>query len=155
MEAQGGRIWLEPGRAAGSSFCLWLPSSPVPALAGGSGEAASPGGPSRAASPGPAQLPAGRRPADAAAAALRQADHVASTTGSNPVPSQLVAGDLLLVDDDPFLLRSLRRLLPDLHRVVLAGSAEAALLALDAQPFDVVVTDVHMPGMSGIDLLAA
>lgn len=40
----------------------------------------------------------------------------------------------------------------DLREVIAVGSAEEALLALKDNRFDIVVTDVSLPAMSGIDL---
>ncbi|MCC7132690.1 MAG: HDOD domain-containing protein [Gemmatimonadales bacterium] len=63
---------------------------------------------------------------------------------------------LLFVDDEPRILDGLRRMLRD-HRetwdMVFVSGGDAALAALDDQPFDVVVSDMKMPGMSGVELL--
>ncbi|MFO0589629.1 MAG: response regulator [Polyangiaceae bacterium] len=60
---------------------------------------------------------------------------------------------VLLVDDDPWMLRIMRASLSCFSRVVTCPSAEEALIALDREPFDVVCTDLVMPGMSGAELL--
>jgi signal transduction histidine kinase len=58
---------------------------------------------------------------------------------------------ILMVDDEPMLLRSVRRLLPE-YELVCVESAKKALALLDAgRPFDLIVSDVMMPEMSGID----
>ncbi len=58
---------------------------------------------------------------------------------------------ILMVDDEPMLLRSVRRLLPE-YELVCVESARKALEMLDAgKPFDLIVSDVMMPEMSGID----
>jgi signal transduction histidine kinase len=58
---------------------------------------------------------------------------------------------ILMVDDEPMLLRSVRRLLPE-YEIVCVESAKKALALLDAgRPFDLIVSDVMMPEMSGID----
>lgn len=59
----------------------------------------------------------------------------------------------LLVDDDPWMLRIMRASLSSFARVVTCLSAEEALIALDREPFDVVCTDLVMPGMNGVELL--
>ncbi len=62
---------------------------------------------------------------------------------------------ILLVDDDQSLRRVLAyQLEEDGYRVVAVASGAAAVDAFHAQPVDVVVTDVAMPGMDGIELLS-
>jgi two-component system response regulator AtoC len=61
---------------------------------------------------------------------------------------------VLVVDDDPAVGKVLAALLGQAGiacRTV--GDAPAALLVLGAHPIDVVVTDLRMPGPSGVDLL--
>ena len=61
---------------------------------------------------------------------------------------------LLVVEDDPSLLAGLRDLLSlSGHQVRAASSGEAAWEAVQAELPELVVTDVVMPGMSGLDLL--
>jgi len=61
---------------------------------------------------------------------------------------------ILVVDDEPIILKSIEAMLQaDGYEVGLARDAEEALDKLVGQPFDLVLTDVAMPGMSGIDLL--
>ncbi len=63
---------------------------------------------------------------------------------------------VLLVDDDPALLRSLKRHLEQ-HEVVVevASDGESAVQKLTGNEFDVVVSDISMPRMSGLQLLRA
>ena len=61
---------------------------------------------------------------------------------------------ILVVDDE----RSMQEFLEILLRregydVVAASSAEEALLALESDEFDLVISDIRMPGMSGLELL--
>jgi DNA-binding NtrC family response regulator len=61
---------------------------------------------------------------------------------------------VLLVDDDAHLLASLRRALrAEPYTIVVAGSPAEALGLLASRPVDVVLTDQHMPGMSGAEFL--
>ncbi|MCX8053348.1 MAG: response regulator [Armatimonadetes bacterium] len=64
---------------------------------------------------------------------------------------------ILFVDDEPNVLNGLRRMLRPMCKewvMEFAESGESALNVLAAAPFDVVVTDMRMPGMDGADLLA-
>lgn len=59
---------------------------------------------------------------------------------------------LLLVDDDPSVLRALQRLLSRQYEVVTAGSAGEAYALLDHEGFDAILCDLEMPGESGVDM---
>jgi len=64
---------------------------------------------------------------------------------------------VLFVDDEPAILSSLRNLLRrDRKRwdMAFATSGDAALAELAKAPFDVVVSDMRMPGMDGATLLS-
>lgn len=59
---------------------------------------------------------------------------------------------VLVVDDEPVVGKSLRRLLPE-HDVLVATSAAEALRAIEADPgVDLVLCDLMMPDISGIEL---
>ncbi len=62
---------------------------------------------------------------------------------------------ILVVDDEKDMLVLLKRSLePDLKVLVMtASSGEEALKIYSEQPFDLVLADIKMPGMSGMDLL--
>jgi two-component system response regulator HydG len=61
---------------------------------------------------------------------------------------------ILCVDDEPDLLDTLRRSLSRHgHRVAIAGSGEEALVALDRQRPDLVITDLMMPDVDGMQVL--
>jgi EAL domain-containing protein (putative c-di-GMP-specific phosphodiesterase class I)/CheY-like chemotaxis protein len=63
---------------------------------------------------------------------------------------------VLLVDDDPKILAVTQRVLEGAgHDVVACASGDAALLHLAEGVFDVMVSDVQMPGMTGLKLLRA
>ncbi|HOT51753.1 MAG TPA: response regulator, partial [Candidatus Hydrogenedentes bacterium] len=64
---------------------------------------------------------------------------------------------ILFVDDEPNVLDGLRRMLFPMQReweMAFARSGAQALEQLEARHFDVVVTDMRMPGMDGSRLLA-
>jgi EAL domain-containing protein (putative c-di-GMP-specific phosphodiesterase class I)/AmiR/NasT family two-component response regulator len=72
----------------------------------------------------------------------------------NVAPSRAAEPRVLLVDDDPAVLRVTRRRLERLgYAVVACGSGAEALQSLERESFDVIVSDVHMPGMGGLRLL--
>ena len=57
---------------------------------------------------------------------------------------------ILIVDDEVDLLETLVRLLGRLgYKCRVASTAADAILALEAEPPDLVVTDLHMPGTDG------
>jgi two-component system response regulator HydG len=63
---------------------------------------------------------------------------------------------VLVVDDDPGLRESLERTLArEGYRVVVAPDGRAGLERLQAGQVDLVVTDLKMPGLSGLELLRA
>lgn len=65
---------------------------------------------------------------------------------------------ILLVDDEPEILTTTRLMLEaEGHRVTPAAGGAEALSRLSAGPdrYDVVLTDLGMPGMNGMQLLAA
>src|SRR3954452_16549793 len=80
---------------------------------------------------------------------------------SAPAPSaaELAAAaepiNILIVDDEPKNLTALETVLDDpSYRLVRAGSADEALLALVAEEFALLVLDIQMPGMNGFELAA-
>jgi len=62
---------------------------------------------------------------------------------------------VLFVDDEPSFTDSLKRILrKEPYEILSAGSADEALMILDGQVVDVVVSDEKMPGMSGSEFLS-
>ncbi len=60
---------------------------------------------------------------------------------------------VLIVDDEAMFTQSLRRLLQRQHEVAVANDGLEALTAVRAgQRFDVILSDVNMPAMTGIEL---
>ncbi|NIA15650.1 MAG: HDOD domain-containing protein [Nitrospiraceae bacterium] len=63
---------------------------------------------------------------------------------------------ILFVDDEPNILEGLERMLFPLQRewrIAFAGSGQEALDIMKEQAFDVIVSDMRMPGMDGAALL--
>ena len=60
---------------------------------------------------------------------------------------------ILVVEDNPDSQQLVCELLGALgHRAVGVGSGEQALAELETQTFNIMLTDVNLPGMSGIEL---
>lgn len=60
---------------------------------------------------------------------------------------------LLIVDDDETLREALVDLFSEEHLCHSVGTAEDALKQIQAHDYDLIITDISMPGMSGEDLL--
>ncbi len=63
-------------------------------------------------------------------------------------------GRILIADDELGLARSLARVLSSAgYEVVTAGDGNAAVETMKQQDFDVILSDIQMPGVSGVELL--
>jgi EAL domain-containing protein (putative c-di-GMP-specific phosphodiesterase class I) len=72
------------------------------------------------------------------------------------MPALSAAGQrsVLVVDDDGALARSIQHALKRAgFEVVLAENGTIAVETIMGRPFDVILTDIQMPGMSGLELL--
>ena len=66
----------------------------------------------------------------------------------------MIPGVILVVDDEKNQRETLAGILKKWgHQVHLAGTAEEALSMLSGQPIDLILTDLRMPGLSGVELL--
>src|SRR5689334_20446240 len=65
-----------------------------------------------------------------------------------------MSGAILVTDDEPALRDTVADVLAhNGYDVSLASDAREAMTALEQHDFDIVLADVRMPGMSGLDLL--
>jgi EAL domain-containing protein (putative c-di-GMP-specific phosphodiesterase class I)/CheY-like chemotaxis protein len=63
-------------------------------------------------------------------------------------------GHVLIADDEPELLKAMARLLKSSgYRVDTVPNGDAAIGALDENSYDAIVSDISMPGLTGIELL--
>jgi len=70
--------------------------------------------------------------------------------------SEAVIGHVLVVDDHEAARRSMADILGCAgHEVACVASAAEALAELDRSDFDVVITDLQMPGMNGLEFIRA
>jgi CheY-like chemotaxis protein len=60
---------------------------------------------------------------------------------------------ILLIDDDPAARQMLEVLFSDEHECHTADRAEQAIELLEFQKYDLVITDVSMPGLGGFEVL--
>lgn len=60
---------------------------------------------------------------------------------------------LLIVDDDDTVRDALYELLSEEHLCHTAETADKALEWLSTESYDVILTDISMPGMSGVEFL--
>jgi len=65
----------------------------------------------------------------------------------------MASARVLVVEDRPNMLRLLERILKREYDVVACGDALRARARIEAEEFDLVLTDVRMPKLSGMDLL--
>ena len=77
-------------------------------------------------------------------------NHSASTQSTRPAEQPLC---VLAVEDDPLILMATTDMLEDMGLNVLqASSAKEALSKLAEKEVDVLMTDIGLPGMSGLEL---
>jgi two-component system response regulator AtoC len=60
---------------------------------------------------------------------------------------------VLIVDDEKHTREGLQQALAENYDVTVAANADEAFNLMDAQPFDVVLTDLRMPGKSGLKII--
>lgn len=60
---------------------------------------------------------------------------------------------VLLVDDEPEVVNALSRVLMRTYQISKCHSAEDAMQIMASTPVDLVLSDIRMPGMDGIELL--
>jgi PAS domain S-box-containing protein len=102
--------------------------------------------PQREAPPSPQPAAAACAPAPSQDAPVRDAAIEADTPGLN----------VLLAEDNPINMMLIRELLCRRgHRVTEVANGRAAVEAMQAGQYDLLLTDIHMPGMDGIEAAQA
>ncbi len=121
-----GSIEVTSDLGKGSTFKIHLPASDLPAPTA------------------PEDFPSLALPEDPVAP-LRAVDETSESDGDAPV--------VLCVDDEPINLQVLQNVLqPQGYRVITAASGSAALRSVATAQPDLIVLDVMMPGMNGLDV---
>lgn len=146
----GGRVDVESEPGRGSTFTVRMPLGRAHLPAGSIGD------PPAHFSPRPPATTAGRR-TDRAAAFLAEAGRWLpdDDTGSTGPPAPATAGHVLVADDNADMRAYLRRLLAAEWDVQTVADGAAALAAARARPPDLVVSDVMMPRLDGLELVTA
>ncbi|MBK9518571.1 MAG: PAS domain S-box protein [Anaeromyxobacter sp.] len=147
------RVRSEPGQ--GSIFTVLLPptqavQASTPPAAPATAPAAAPSAPAAAPFAVPATTP---RPSTTPRPAATPVPLPAPLAAPVPAGGPAV-GRVLVVDDEPLVGKAVTRILAPPHQVTLASSATDALRLLQAGPYDVVLCDLMMPGMTGMELHA-
>src|SRR5580700_153733 len=60
---------------------------------------------------------------------------------------------VLIVDDEKHTREGLKQALSESYDVAMAASADEAFNLMDSQAFDVILTDLRMPGKSGLKVI--
>lgn len=65
-----------------------------------------------------------------------------------------MAKNILIIDDEDLVVESLSKLLKkEGYGVVLAGNHDEALARVKAMDFDLIVSDIRMPGIDGVQII--
>ena len=95
-----------------------------------------------------------RRPVQAIADALHGSAKPAHDASQTTPEAGQPRARVLCVDDNPQVLRLLKRQLGDVYALSLAQTAQDALAQMAAgEPFDVIVSDLRMPDVHGLTFL--
>jgi PAS domain S-box-containing protein len=87
--------------------------------------------------------------------ATAESDPVAVPIAAETAAESGAGGKALVVEDEADVADTLRELLErEGYRVTVAGDGAAALMAIDRGEYDLIVSDLRMPGVSGPDLHA-
>ncbi len=95
-----------------------------------------------------------RHPLLAITGAFGVTSPAAPHTETPPEPAAVARERVLCVDDNPQVLRLLKRQLEDTYDVSVAQTAQDALAQLaEGQEFDVIISDLRMPDVHGLTFL--
>jgi len=65
-----------------------------------------------------------------------------------------VAKNILIIDDEELIVKSLKKLLEkEGYGVLIAKSGQDALIITEEEKFDLIIADIRMPGLNGVDTI--
>lgn len=79
----------------------------------------------------------------------RQASHSAPKISEDDADNAI---SILIVEDDPDMMRVMKSLMSDLYHIFTASNGEEALVLLKDRDINLVITDMAMPVMGGLEL---
>ena len=82
----------------------------------------------------------------------RRSPHQTAAMSAPKVLTRPSGGTLLIIDDEKAVLRSLERVLRKHYDVVTAADARSAYSAAKTQTFDIVLCDLSMPDINGVEV---
>jgi len=158
VKLHGGQVTVQSALGQGTSFGVILPTGPTPAATQLPSDLIAP-------RPVPGPAPAPTRLAAAFLAEVSQwnawkepvsRDRGPAASSSPPAaPSPGAGARILVADDNPDMRAYLERLLSHQWSVETVTDGHQAIAAARANPPDLVLSDVMMPGMDGLDLVRA
>jgi CheY-like chemotaxis protein len=151
ITAHGGSVSADSAPGRGTTMTVWLPRGPSQPADAGTGQAVA--APAREATPAP---PAGEAATEAEwlsdlyrRRTLRERDSVAATDSPLPTSERGSKPQVLVVDDEPDMLRFLQMLLSTDYEVIEGGRRSGGHLASQYLP-DVIVCDLMLPEKDGL-----
>lgn len=91
-----------------------------------------------------------------AAPAIESRAHARDQTGLNDLRGQRLdpqMQQILVIDDEPSILRAIQRCLSQ-YKVTIAGSGKAGLAHARANTFDLIISDLHLPDLTGVQIVS-
>lgn len=63
-----------------------------------------------------------------------------------------MAKRILIIDDEELIIKTLSKLLEkEKYEVVVAKSGQDAIIMIEEEKFDLIISDIRMPGISGVE----
>lgn len=65
-----------------------------------------------------------------------------------------MAKRILIVDDEELIIKTLSKLLErEKYEVLIAKSGQDAIIIMEEESFDLIITDIRMPGINGVEII--